>query len=309
VNTGTVKSHGDCKVVTDKETGKRTVQLQCKLIPTEQIEENPDLTTDEYNVPKYLEAFNKRIHALLVCFNTDIRDKILIDMVKNKKTQQMELTELHAFTKKQCELTSGTAFNDGDQDTLEDLMLMEDKEIEFWIRVKKEPNNLDDLGMDWPQIQADFYERKRIEKIESMEFEKAQIDKVIKSLEIDELEAIRNTNLLPNDLKSFVRLNVHDDENGTPMIYLTSKKWENDLADLTQLFKYESWAEQRAEFYKTVKYKKNKTFEYWLEDMWKKAMDSEEYSKANMIKAELKKLGIHVGPEEEVEPNDKYMNI
>ena len=65
----------------------------------------------------------------------------------------------------------------------------------------------------------------------------------------------------------------------------------------------------RAEFYKTVKYKKNKTFEYWLEDMWKKAMDSEEYSKANMIKAELKKLGIHVGPEEEVEPNDKYMNI
>ena len=102
VNTGTVKSHGDCKVVTDKETGKRTVQLQCKLIPTEQIEENPDLTTDEYNVPKYLEAFNKRIHALLVCFNTDIRDKILIDMVKNKKTQQMELTELHAFTKKQC---------------------------------------------------------------------------------------------------------------------------------------------------------------------------------------------------------------
>lgn len=307
VNTGTVKSHGDCKVITDKETGKRTVQLQCKLIPTEQIEDNPNLTTDEYNVPKYLEAFNKRIHALLVCFNTDIRDKITINMVKNEETKEMELTEVHAFTEKQCKLTSGTAFKDGDQDTIEELMLMEDKEIEFWMRVKKDPNNLEDLNMDWPQIQIDYHERKRIEKIESMAFELAQIDKVIKSLEIDELEEIRTTNILPKTLSSFVHLNVHDNEAGEPMIYLTSIRWENDLADLDELFKYEPWAVQRAEYYGTVKYKKNKTFECWLNDLWTESMDNEEYSKANMIKSELKKLGIYVGPEQEQEEPSGYL--
>ena len=301
VNTGTVKSHGDCKVVTDKETGKRTVQLQCKLISTEQIEENPELTTDEYNVPKYLDALNKKVKTLMVCFDDDIRDKIMIHMVKNKETKEMELTELHAFTRKQCELTSGSPHEDGDQDTLEELMLMEDKEIEFWMRVHKEPNNLDDLNMDWPQIQLDYHERKRIEKIESMAFEKSQIDKVIKSLEVDELEIIRNTNILPKTLSSFVSLSVQNDDDGAPMIFLISNRWENKLADINELFKYEAWAEQRVEFYETVKYKKNKTFEFWLEDMWKKSMDDEEYPKANMIKFELKKLGIHVGPEEEVE--------
>ena len=310
VNTGLVKSHGDCKVVTDKETGERTVKLQCKLISTEQIEENPNLTTDEYNVPRYLEALNKKVKTLMVCFDDDIRDKIMIQMVKNKETKEMELTELHAFTKKQCKLTNGSPHEEGDQDTIEELMVMDDREIEFWIRVKKVPNNLDELDMNWPEIQVDYYERKRIEKIESMAYEKAQIDKVIKSLEVDELEEIRNTNILPKSLNSFVNLNVHDDENGTPMIFLVSNRWENDLADLNELFKYESWAVKRVEFYKTVKYKKNKTFEYWLESLWDEAMENNEFSKANIIKNELKKLGIHVGPEpEEAEPNDTYMNV
>ena len=52
------------------------MQFNCKLIPNEQIEDNPELTTEEYNVVKYLDAFNTRIHPLLVCFEPEVRDNL-----------------------------------------------------------------------------------------------------------------------------------------------------------------------------------------------------------------------------------------
>ena len=61
------------------------------MIPQEQIESNPDLLVEDYNVAKYLEALNKRIESLLVCFDTDIRDRILIGLEKDKKTKVNKL--------------------------------------------------------------------------------------------------------------------------------------------------------------------------------------------------------------------------
>jgi hypothetical protein len=55
--------------------------LNCQLVPQSVIDSEVDILCEdgqEYNVPKYVEQFNKRITPLLVCFHPDIRSKILI---------------------------------------------------------------------------------------------------------------------------------------------------------------------------------------------------------------------------------------
>lgn len=292
VNTGTVKSHGDVKVITNKETGERTINLQCKLIPTDQIENNPNLTTDEYNVPKYLDAFNKRIHPLLVCFKPEIREDILMDMVKPKGKKELELTERKVFTKKECELHSGTAFKDGDQNTLAELMEMEDKEIEFWIRVNKIPNNLEELSMDWKQIQEDYRERERIRRIEGIKFEKSKTLEIIKRLEFDEIQKMKKSTKIPKALENMAEFTVHDDENGKPNIFVKSKEWEIDLCCVTDILKYEPWAAQRQKWYQTQTLKKFKTFEGWLIHLWSEARKEGDDKKALKIKKELDLAGV-----------------
>ena len=298
VNTGSVKSHGDVKVTTDKETGERTVNIQCKVIPTDQIENNPDLTTDEYNVPKYLAAFNNRIHALLVCFKPEIREAILMDMVKNKETKLMELSERKIFTKKDCEMDRGTGFKDGDQNTMSELMDMEDKEIEFWIRVNKEPNNLEELNQDWEWIQKDYHERMRIARIEGMAYERKRTLEIMKRLEFEEIQLMKETSEIPKPFANMGEFVVHDDENGTPNIYIKSKLWDIDLCKVTDILKYEPWAKQRVPFYPTVKYKKDKTFENWLTHIWVEAKKVKDDAKASFIKAELKLAGIELDIED-----------
>jgi DNA polymerase elongation subunit (family B) len=299
VNIGTVKSHGDCKVITDKETGVRTVQLQSKLISTEQIENDPDLTTDEYNVPKYLEAFNKRIHPLLVCFDPEIREKIVINMVKNQENKEMELTEMHAFTRKQCQMSSGKPFKDGDQDTVDELMTMEDKEIAFWRRVNKTPNNLEDLDMDWEEIKRDYVERKRVEKLKSMAHEELMVTQAIKMLDASDIDDIKETNVLPSSLSLYAFINVHDDDDGNPMIYLTSIKWGNDFVDYKGLFKYQPWAIDRQTYYETLESDEDMTFENWLRYVRNQSLELSLFDKATIIENEMKYFGYDVNIKKE----------
>jgi DNA polymerase elongation subunit (family B) len=301
VNTGTVKSHGDCKVITDKLTGKKSVILQSKLILAEQIEKNPNLTTDEYNVPKYLAAFNNRIHPLLVCFSPEIRDSILTNMVKNKKTNQMELTTINRFTKKQCELSSGIPFKDGDQDTIEELMTLEDKEIDFWIRVDKVPNNLDDLDMDWEVIKAEYAERKRLERIEGIRFERTKAIECTKLLEIDEILTMKATGEIGPSLQFLGKLDVHADANGKMMIYLISTKWGADLLTFDKLFKYQQWATDRSTYYQLTKDKSKHTYKDWLLDVWRNAIKNEDFIKADKIRDELSSYGYIIDMETDVD--------
>ena len=291
VNIGTVKSHGDCKVVKNKTTGERTVELRAMIIPTDQIENNPDLTTDEYNVPKYLAAFNLRIQKLLVCFNDDIRDKILTNMVRNPKNKEMELMTVNTFTRAQCNLTNGSPLDPSHQDNMDELMTMEDKEIEFWIRVGKIPNNLEELNMDWEAIMLDYFERKRIERMNGMRLEKEHVIRISKILELSAINSIAETTELPDELNHMVSLDVHEDEKGDPMIYLKSDKWENDIMTINGLFKYKSWAEERDEYYKGIDDTKKHTFIDWLLSKWEICMADEEYDKANLIKNELASHG------------------
>jgi len=280
VNTGLMKSHGDLKTETNKATGLKTVTLNCKLINPDTVEKDFELikeleilkkgllvleeaeseakkdiedriqeienslVTDEYNVARYLDNFNKKVKPLLVCFNEEVRGKVLLDIVKvkNKETKKTTdtLKQRVIFSPYECELISGIPFKEGDQDSYEDLMRMEDKEIKFWDKVDKVPNNMEEHV--WAELRIDYHERMVIAKIEGVEREKEVMDDIIKHLEVSDLEgAMRGE--LPLDV--FVMADMADDDSGA----IVSRKFGEVLCYFDELFKYESDAIRRNEFY------------------------------------------------------------
>ena len=243
VNIGTTKSHGDTKSVVDKESGVKTTELRCKLIPTDQIEKNPDLTTDEYNVPRYLNNFNKRVSVLLVCFHPDIRDQILIDVYKDKKTKELLLEDRPYFTKKQCELDAGNPVEEVDQDSYEALMTMEDKEIKFWSSVNMVPNNMEED--EWKHLEMDWKQRMIIYRLDSIKAEKERAQDVFMRLEIEDLRKLEQDGELPKNLLAFANLDLDYREGPT----LFSNEWNVPLCPFADIIKYERDAEVRKEFY------------------------------------------------------------
>ena len=156
VNTGTKKSHGDVQTkahskFTKKETelyyinngkmpdpSKIEIIVNCNYIPNELIENDPN-ATGEYNIDRYLDAFNKRVKPLLVCFDPSLRDEILITSPLERKY----------FTAQELKLTSGKPFNESDQDKLEDLLTITDEELEFWNRIGISPTYMfEDYGVE-----------------------------------------------------------------------------------------------------------------------------------------------------------------
>tara|TARA_Y100000310_G_scaffold139407_1_gene138698 strand:+ start:451 stop:3192 length:2742 start_codon:yes stop_codon:yes gene_type:complete len=129
VNTGTRKSHGDIQTKTDKKNGEKNVVINCKYISKEIIENHP-LTTGGYNIERYIDAFNKRVKPLLVCFSDEIRGDILITSPLHRQY----------FTAQQLKLTSGEPYNIEDQDTLENLLAITEEEILFWEKIGISPN-------------------------------------------------------------------------------------------------------------------------------------------------------------------------
>ncbi len=160
VNTGTKKSHGDVQKKTKKnpkydsqqlkmmwadrgETPKDAILseeiiLNCKHIPNNIIENDPE-ATGEYNIDRYLDAFNKRVKPLLVCFDPSLRDDILVSNPSDRKY----------YTRQELELTSGQPFKDGDQDKLDELLTITDEELEFWEKIGVSPTYMfEDYGID-----------------------------------------------------------------------------------------------------------------------------------------------------------------
>ena len=149
INNGTKKSVGDVQKVNKLKSGWRKddidyymethgelppddmnsmIRINCYMIPEKDIVNNPDLTGD-YNVPRYLSNFNKRIEPLLCVFKPEIREDILIEDPKDRQY----------FTKSQCELTSGHPLKEDGQDKFEEVMTLSDSEIVFWNRVGRDP--------------------------------------------------------------------------------------------------------------------------------------------------------------------------
>ena len=148
VNTGTKKSHGDVQNLSKVKPknqlsnqerlkfdsdGKRPTEnlglkLNCRHIPND-LMENDEESTGEYNIARYLDAFNKRVKPLLVCFDPTIRGDVLVTTPLDRKY----------FTKQELELTSGKPYNETDQDKLEDLLAITDEELAFWKRIDVSP--------------------------------------------------------------------------------------------------------------------------------------------------------------------------
>ena len=181
------------------------VVLNCVMLSNDVIEsENDVFCADdfEYNIPKYVAQFNSRIKPLLVCFNPDIRDYILI---KNP-------SERPCFTDEQCKLDSGNANRPGDQDTYEQLMSMEDKEIKFWLgHPQWKIPFLEECGMDWDKITEDYFERKKREKELGIDIVREQYEKAIDSLTSEDIAKFIDDGEIPSDISAIVDIDVETD--------------------------------------------------------------------------------------------------
>ena len=150
VNNGTKASQGDIQKVTKptkkiqeeymlshgKPIPEGYIQINCYMLEQSEIESNPNIV-GEYNVPRAITTFNKRIEPLLVVFKQEVRDGLLVD----------EPADRGIFTTEQCELINGVPFEEGDQDRLkEDLLDMSDDEIKFWEKKNLEPNYIYELA-------------------------------------------------------------------------------------------------------------------------------------------------------------------
>lgn len=289
VNTGKAKSHGDVKSVKDK-NGIVDVQLNCKLIDSnifdsdmelikeieslrkilketkdeDKIDEitmtienmESQLSKDDYNVAKYLDAFNKKVSPLLVCFHPDIRHKILLTIKKDKKTKLEKLEDRKFFTDTQCQLVSGLPDNAEDQDTYEELMTMEDKEIKFWDKVNKVPNNME--PDKWLEVRADYIERMRIERENGIIFEKEKLDELFKQFELEDIKKFRGGYGVPQDLLLIAAV---DYDSKT----FVSRKWGAILCDITDMVKYEKEAIERDKWYQLMNNTSTDRYQQWLD--------------------------------------------
>jgi len=150
VNNGSKASHGDVQKISKptkaqneehtKKYGKPMpvdyIQINSYMLDAKELENNPEMT-GEYNVPRAITTFNKRIEPLLVVFKQEIRDGLLVEDPK----------DMGLFTKEQCELINGVPFEEKDQDRLkEDLLDMSVDEIKFWEKKNINPNYIYDLA-------------------------------------------------------------------------------------------------------------------------------------------------------------------
>lgn len=179
--------------------------LNCELVPQHIIDAEQEYYCEdgkEYNVPKYIDQFNKRITPLLVCFSRDIRNQILVTNPKDRGY----------FTEEQCQLVSGEPNKPGDQDTYEALMTMDDREIRFWMAHPEwEIPFLKECGMDWDAIVKDYNERMEREKELGINKIREIFDKALDSLSNDDYTAIIEENTLPLSMAKIVAI---DQNNG-----------------------------------------------------------------------------------------------
>lgn len=173
--------------------------LNAMLLPREVVESDDEVLCDdntEYNVPKYIDQFNKRITPLLVCFSKEIRGSILITNPSDRPY----------FTEEQAKLVSGEPNKPGDQDTYEQLMTMEDKEIKFWSTYPEfEIPYLKECGMDWDKIYGDYLERKKREKELGIDFIRQKYDEILNEMSESEIEDFTE-GILPAALDKLIEL-------------------------------------------------------------------------------------------------------
>ena len=117
------------------DSSESVVQLNCYRIEPSDLENNPEML-GEYNIQRAIATFNKRVEPLLIVFDDEVRDTLLI---KNPE-------ERNFYTTGQCKLINGKPFSPEDQDNIEDLLKLEPGEVDFWNRVGINPDYIYDLA-------------------------------------------------------------------------------------------------------------------------------------------------------------------
>ena len=137
VNNGTKASQGDVQKMTAKQIKDTNtlntfndpkaklitdgVMINCYMLDKDILDNDPTLTGD-YNVPRAITTFNKRIEPLMVVFKDEVRNGLIVDTPE----------ERGIFTTSQCELINGNPLGDGDQDSLEEVMSLSGRELKYW---------------------------------------------------------------------------------------------------------------------------------------------------------------------------------
>jgi hypothetical protein len=174
------------------------IVLTSMLLSPEIINSEEDIYCkegEEYNVPKYIDMFNKRIKGLLVCFKKEIRDKILITNPSDRPV----------FKNEEMELCSGEPNKPTDQDTYEALMTMEDKEIKFWeAHPEFEIPFIKECGMDWEEIHNEYTERKIREKELGIDNIRKIYEEVLSKITIEDIETLEDDGILPDKLDKII---------------------------------------------------------------------------------------------------------
>lgn len=206
------------------------VLFNCVLLKNDLVEDEDDHFCDdtfEYNREKYIEMFNKRIRPLLVVFDRNIRERI---NEKGKVTDNILISEpkdRKTFTDEEAKLVSGQPYNETDQDTYEQLMTMEDKEIKFWLSVDKKPTYIDfiDSMDDWETIKKNYFNRQEQMKQQGIKEEIDLYNNVIQNLKQSDVTELVEDGILPEKLLPII------DENFQTGVF-RSKKWGVQLGTI-----------------------------------------------------------------------------
>lgn len=189
------------------------VIFNCVRLPNEIVEDEEDHFCNdelEYNREKYIDMFNKRIKPLLVCFDSSIRNttnekgKIVNNILITNPRDRKE------FTFNESRLVAGQPYESIDQDTYEQLMTIEDKEIKFWINSNMEPPYTKECGIDWENIKKDYFERQNELKKEGIRQEKEIYDNIINHLTSEDVNKVLEEGILPDKLLKLINEDVND---------------------------------------------------------------------------------------------------
>jgi hypothetical protein len=140
VNNGTKASQGDVQKMTVKQIKDTNivnqfnnpkaklitdgVMINCYMLDKDILDKDPTLTGD-YNVPRAITTFNKRMEPLMVVFQDEVRNNLIVNDPENRGI----------FTKSQCEIINGHPLGNGDQDRLqEDVLDITEQELNYWER-------------------------------------------------------------------------------------------------------------------------------------------------------------------------------
>jgi hypothetical protein len=97
------------------------VMVNCYMLDKDILDNDPDLTGD-YNVPRAIATFNKRIEPLMVVFKDEVRNSLIVN----------DPADRGIFTTTQCELINGHPLDEGSQDSLDEVMTLSDGELSYW---------------------------------------------------------------------------------------------------------------------------------------------------------------------------------